>query len=126
MLTLSWQKFSETHMKLGTAVVALMGLQPILGLLHHLKFRKNGGRTIISHVHIWLGRALMFLGVINGGMGLRLAKGPKSWKITYGVIAGVVGVAYIASILLGSRKKKTSEREKEITPTLTHETSASP
>lgn len=112
----------ETHTRLGTIVVALLGLQPILGIVHHSQFKKTGKRGIFSHIHVWYGRALMLLGIINGGLGLRLAKGPKSWIIAYSVIAGVVSLLYVASIFLGPKTKK-PRHEKDISPAMTHEDS---
>lgn len=40
----------------------------------------------------------MILAVINGGLGLRLADNTDGGKIAYGVVAGVMGVAYIAAV----------------------------
>ena len=47
-------------MQLGTAVFALLTLQPLLRRLHFL--------------HIWMGRIVIMLGIINGGLGIRLAE----------------------------------------------------
>ncbi len=51
-------------------------------------------RGLISYVHIWWGRFLMVLGVVNGGLGLQLAQESSGPVIAYAVIAGVVFVVY--------------------------------
>lgn len=108
---------------MGTIVVALMALQPILGWVHHSQFKKTGSRGVVSHVHVWYGRALMIIGIVNGGLGLKLASGPRSWIIAYSVVSGIVGALYVASALFGARKSKTTRGEKALSPSRTHETS---
>jgi hypothetical protein len=51
----------------------LIFFQPILGYMHHRLFKKYKRRTFWSHAHIWLGRIIITLGIINGGLGLDLA-----------------------------------------------------
>lgn len=75
-----------------------MILQPILGLIHHYRYRKTQDRTWWTHVHIWYGRVLIFLGIITGGLGLKLAGNTTSGKIAYGTIGGLVSLAYIGAI----------------------------
>lgn len=48
----------------------------------------------------------MILAVINGGLGLKLAANSKNGKIAYGVVAGVVGLAYI--LLVAFKRKNTT------------------
>jgi len=53
------------------------------------------------HIHLWLGRIVLALGIIDGGLGFRLSdtlKGPKwsdGWKIAYGVLGGFVWIVYV-------------------------------
>ena len=90
------------HPIIGIVVIALLVLfQPAMGLLQHLHFRRTGGKSLFAYAHRWLGRMLTVLGIINGGLGLRLAGigfpgTPKSAMIAYSVIAGVVGLTYLA------------------------------
>ncbi|KAK8131255.1 iron reductase domain protein [Apiospora sp. TS-2023a] len=92
--------FSETHTVFGTVIVCLMVLQPIGGSLHHMYYVKHQSRGIVSHVHIWYGRALMILGVINGGLGIELVRnsggGGTGLIVAYSVVAGVIALLYIA------------------------------
>ncbi len=77
-------------------MVCLLAIQPALGVLHHMNYLKTNRRGLISYVHIWYGRILMALGVINGGLGLQLAGAGNGPVIAYGVVAGVVFVSYAA------------------------------
>jgi hypothetical protein len=89
------QLWTEPHVIFGTVIVCLMGIQPIFGILHHRHFVKARRRGAISYVHIWWGRVLMALGVINGGVGLKLVEEDNGPIIAYGVISGVIFLGYI-------------------------------
>jgi len=64
-----------------------------------------------------MGRALVTLGMVNGGLGLLYSKNAtKGEQIAYGVIAGVIWVSWIV-IAIGVPAK----RGKEIPGTINHE-----
>lgn len=90
----------NTHTRLGVFVVALMGIQPILGWIHHSMYKKNQARGAFSYIHVWYGRALMILGIINGGLGLQLAGLNKPFMTAFIVVAVVFSLIYLASTLL--------------------------
>ncbi|KAJ5888466.1 hypothetical protein N7495_008507 [Penicillium taxi] len=92
----------NAHTVLGIIVVVLMFFQPFIGLAHHFRFRKNGSR---SFVHIWYGRVLILLGIINGGLGLQLAANSTGGTIAYGVVGGIFGVLIIVLAITRERKK---------------------
>ncbi len=83
-----------------------MGIQPLLGFLHHAYYRKYQHRGIISYIHIWYGRSLMIIGVVNGGLGIKytrelgLIRPSKvhQLEIGYIVVASIMAAAYVASI----------------------------
>jgi hypothetical protein len=89
--------------------------------MHHRHFLENQGRGFISHVHIWYGRILIVIGIVNGGLGLDLSAPPNRFYIAYSVVAGVIGAAYLAVIvwkeLRGARKPRTTEK---VTPQSSH------
>ncbi len=94
------------HQIIGYIIVScLLLFQPTLGLIQHLRHRKFGQQTVFGHVHRWLGRILIILGIINGGLGLHAlgkvgSEDVPTWSvIAYGVVAGVVGIFYIAFVL---------------------------
>ncbi|KAL2158046.1 hypothetical protein VTH06DRAFT_4856 [Thermothelomyces fergusii] len=87
--------WDETHTVFGAAVVGLLAIQPLLGYLHHLHYLSFQRRGLVSYVHIWWGRILMGLGVVNGGLGLKLAREADGPVIAYSVISGVVFLGYL-------------------------------
>ncbi|KAI9755621.1 MAG: hypothetical protein M4579_004194 [Chaenotheca gracillima] len=90
------------HQIIGIIVIALLLFQPALGLIHHRLYVKTQRKTVWALSHVWLGRGLLILGMINGGLGLRLAANTTKGEIAYGVVAGVVGVSYIGIVLAAS------------------------
>jgi hypothetical protein len=92
-----------------------MFFQPIGGILHHLGFKRHGQRTLVSHLHIWLGRILITLGIINGGLGLLLAsKSPRRASpdvlrprhIAYGIFAGVMWILWVIVAVFGELRRR--------------------
>ncbi|KAI1432625.1 iron reductase domain protein [Xylaria sp. CBS 124048] len=98
--------FIEAHTKLGTAVVALFGIQPIGGYLHHRHYLKYHKRGLVSYGHIWYGRILMVLGIINGGLGLKLSNASKSLVTAYAAIAAIIFIAYIGGAFFAEVKRR--------------------
>jgi hypothetical protein len=97
---------ANSHPIIGIVVVALLALfQPAMGFLQHRHFRNSGGKSAFAYVHRWLGRSMVILGIINGGLGFRLAGignpgTPRSAMIAYSVIVGVMGLVYLGVHLL--------------------------
>lgn len=96
--------FNTTHTLFGVSVVCLFVLQPITGWLHHWMYMRKHKRTATSYVHIWYGRALIILSIINGGLGLQLADNTKGGEIAFGVVAGVMCLAWAGVVLLSWKK----------------------
>jgi disulfide bond formation protein DsbB len=113
MLTtaLNSQLFKQAHTILGVVVCAMMVLQPFLGFAHHKYYVKHQRRGAISHAHIWYGRALMLVGIINGGLGLQLANAPRSFIIAYVVVTVVIALFGAVAGIIGARRR--SHRAKE-------------
>ncbi|KAK5045579.1 hypothetical protein LTR84_009197 [Exophiala bonariae] len=95
----------EPHAIIGMILLGTLFFMPFLGTIHHKMYRKVQKRTVWSYGHIFTGRAIVILGMINGGLGLRLAAASRSSKIVYGVFAGLVGVAYIGAMVLGEHQR---------------------
>jgi hypothetical protein len=88
------------HPIIGIIVVASLALiQPALGWVQHRHFKRNGGKSFFAFGHRWLGRFMLALGAINGGLGFWwVGSGTGSLRkgmITYAAVAGVVCVVYI-------------------------------
>lgn len=66
-------------------------------------------------MHIWYGRALMVLGIINGGLGLKIAGSSRGFVTAYSVIAVVVFFMYIGSVLFRKlRNKRRFDGERKV------------
>lgn len=102
---------SEAHAKIGIALFVALFVQPILGFVHHAMFKKVGRRTFWSYGHLWLGRSIVTLGIINGGLGLQLATRSgigaptQTHIIIYGVVAGVMWLLYVLAAVYGEHKR---------------------
>lgn len=48
----------------------------------------------MSYVHLWWGRGLILLGVVNGGVGLQLSRARNGYIVAYSVIAAFMYVVY--------------------------------
>jgi hypothetical protein len=102
------------HPIIGIVVLVALFFQPILGYLHHALFKKHNHRTLWSYGHIWLGRIAITLGIINGGLGLKLADSmhmsSRGGMIAYGVIAGFMWLAWVAASWVGERRKRVARK----------------
>lgn len=111
----SIDQFHEAHPIIGLVCFALLLIQPILGFIHHFAFKKYSRRVFWSYAHLWIGRFVITLGIINGGLGLQLSKKigfappQQSTIIAYGVVAGVIWLIYVASAIYGENKRKKSQ-----------------
>merc|ERR1711977_310171 len=80
-------QMGEAHSIIGLVVVGGLLIQPVTGLTHHLLYKRVGRPNAATYPHIWWGRAIITLGIINGGLGLKLSANTKSGEIAYGVVA---------------------------------------
>ena len=83
-------------------MVLFTAAQPLLGFLQHSYFRKNKRRGPFGHAHLWLGRILIILGVVNGGLGLRLVDNDGDdgkWRSIYIGLAVTMGVLYVVIVV---------------------------
>ncbi|KAK4548066.1 hypothetical protein LTR36_010786 [Oleoguttula mirabilis] len=116
------QMLHLAHPIIGIVLFVLLIFQPILGFLHHVMFKKHSRRVIWSYGHIWLGRFVITLGIINGGLGLQLAQRtrflapPQGSIIAYSVVAGIIWVIYMASAIYGETKRRSNSAKGDITP----------
>jgi hypothetical protein len=96
---------SQAHPVIGIVLLILLVGQPLGGMLHHRAFKKYGRRTTVSYAHIGIGRIAIILGMINGGLGLKLVGRSGGVVIAYAVCAAIMGFLYLASIVYGERKR---------------------
>lgn len=86
-----------------------------MGVWHHRHYVKHQARGVVSHFHIWWGRSLLIIGVVNGGLGLQLASASNNLIIAYSVVAGVIFLIYVVGKTFASfRKRKAPAQSKEL------------
>jgi hypothetical protein len=111
------QLHNNTHTILGTVVVAALLIQPFLGYIHHRRYLSTRKATTWTHIHVWYGRVLLLLGIINGGVGLKLAADTPAHSnagtIAYSVLAGVAGVGLLALIVFVTMRKNGEKSGRE-------------
>ncbi|KAL3470064.1 hypothetical protein BJX99DRAFT_251479 [Aspergillus californicus] len=103
---------TDVHPILGFIVIGFLVLfQPALGLLQHMHFRRTGRKDVFAYVHRWLGRVVLVVAIVTGGLGFRLADidtpyTPSSAVIAYSIIAGIMGLLYITVQVFRSVKER--------------------
>lgn len=95
----STKVYTDPHTSFGTAIFAFFLIQPIFGWMHHLGYAKTGARTWWTHAHVWFGRAILILAIVNGGVGIQYANNAVPAEKGYGVVAGLVGLTYIGVVV---------------------------
>ncbi|TGO19161.1 hypothetical protein BTUL_0005g00070 [Botrytis tulipae] len=101
---------NTTHMIFGIIIVILFFIQPFLGLIHHWRYMRARQRGTFGHIHLWYGRILIVLAVINGGLGLQLAANTRNGEVAYAVVAAFMGAFYIGVVILTSMRKRRLNR----------------
>ncbi|MCJ1463566.1 hypothetical protein MMC07_002174 [Pseudocyphellaria aurata] len=91
-----FRMIDHRHPILGLIVISLLVIQPFLGMVHHNVFKRTNQRSFWSTAHVWYGRVLITIGIINGGLGLELSDNTTKGEIGYGVVAGIMWVTWMA------------------------------
>ncbi|KAL3436639.1 hypothetical protein BDV09DRAFT_193771 [Aspergillus tetrazonus] len=107
---------NNSHTILGTVIIVFLLVQPFIGFWHHHQYKKTQKAGRWTHIHIWIGRIFLLLGIINGGTGLKLADNTTGGIIAYAVVGGVFCMAYISIAALRQGKVILG---KETTPEMT-------
>ncbi|KAF2243981.1 hypothetical protein BU26DRAFT_523528 [Trematosphaeria pertusa] len=100
----------DGHPIIGLVVILALAVQALLGLFHHLKFRRTGRPTTLGISHRWWGRIVLVVGAIDGGLGLKLAEEESTAIVVYCVLAGVFFSIWGLSLIVDARRegKKTA------------------
>ncbi|KAK0714728.1 hypothetical protein B0H67DRAFT_600558 [Lasiosphaeris hirsuta] len=108
LLTNDTTKF---HPIIGIVTLATLVVQPILGYVHHARFKKVQRRQFWSYLHIFNGRIGVTVGIINGGLGLNLAAASAYRKRVYIIVAAVMWslwmlIALVSEVLRLRRNRR--------------------
>lgn len=111
-VALTVKKLDTYHAIIGIVVVGCLVIQPFTGLIHHLLFKRKGRRNAATYPHVWWGRAIITLAIINGGFGLQLARAypplsnsSRKGEIAYGAVAGPVWLTWMGVIAYSHFKR---------------------
>jgi hypothetical protein len=106
----------HAHVVLGLLVTSLVILlQPALGILQHLHFKKTQKKRVFAHVHRWSGRVLILLGWVNSGLGFQLVGlhfVPTHALVRGFLIMGVLGGLWFLLVGVDSYRAYWLKREK--------------
>jgi len=91
--------YTDPHTTYGTVIVGFFLIQPIFGWLHHRGYVNKGGPTLWTRAHVWFGRIIMILAIVNGGLGIQYADNAVSGEKGFGVVTGIFGLAYIGAVV---------------------------
>lgn len=114
MLNLEQKYLGSGHAIIGLVLVAVLFFQAPLGYIHHKAFKRTGGRTWSSYLHLFIGRIAIPLGIINATLGVKLAR-DSAWKIVaIVIIGGGLWLAYLFAIFIGERRRSRTVRAKRV------------
>lgn len=90
----------------------MLFVQGALGQLHHAEFQRTKKRSGWSYMHIWTGRIVIALAIVNGGIGLgpQLAHASSGQIAAYSVVALCVVTAYFTFYFLKMRSSRRGVR----------------
>ena len=89
-------------------IVILLVFQPILGYVHHLKYKRYHAPSPYTHAHVWFGRVIVSAGLIDGLLGCLLAGKGTGTIVAYCVVAGGVWVIWILVVIFAAKRQKKS------------------
>lgn len=91
----------------------LVFCQAIGGYIHHWFYKNHNRQDVVAWTHVWLGRIVITLGMINGGLGLMLSgNATRGEYIAYGVITACIWLAWVLMVTFTSIKKTRSGGDK--------------
>ncbi|KAK3379139.1 hypothetical protein B0T24DRAFT_522608, partial [Lasiosphaeria ovina] len=104
---------TKYHPIVGLVTLATLLPQPILGWLHHRRFKQVQRRQFWSYLHIFNGRIGVTVGIINGGLGLQLAGASADRKRTYIIVAAVMWTLWMLVAIVAEMRRLRSGRRAE-------------
>ncbi|KAI1389421.1 putative iron reductase domain protein [Hypoxylon trugodes] len=90
------KKFNTAHQVIGILIFIFIFAQFAIGFLNHRKFKQTQQKTKMAPIHVWMGRVIIIMGVINGFLGFPLA---QSSQFNY-VLAGLVLFIFPGMLLI--------------------------
>ncbi|KAG6009059.1 hypothetical protein E4U21_003391 [Claviceps maximensis] len=95
------RSFSHHHQILGFIIVAFILGQLGLGFKHHLEYQKTQAPTLFGKIHVWSGRVILFLALVNSFLGFALAQNRIFALVLAGLLLAACGITLL--FLLGRK-----------------------
>ncbi|ROV89052.1 hypothetical protein VSDG_08736 [Cytospora chrysosperma] len=116
-----WSKnFNTAHQIIGLIVVIFLLGQFVMGFMHHREFKKTQEPTKLAPIHVWMGRLIIVLGIVNGFLGFPLALSPVYDYALLGLVLAVTsGILFVLSckLLINRRRQRRQARgQTEVPP----------
>lgn len=112
----SFKLINQAHPIIGIVVWVFLTFQPILGIIHHRYFKKYKRRTVWTYAHLWLGRIVITLGIVNGALGLSLANNSQGGLVAYSIIAALIWLVWMGAAVYGELKRRRTRKAPEHPP----------
>lgn len=131
-VALTTQNLDATHSIIGLVVVGSLIIQPLTGLVRksqsyqphpsshitantncspdHLLYKRLGRPNAATYPHVWWGRAIITLGIINGVLGLQLTGETGTKEVAYGIVAGLMWLLWMVVIVIAWFKSRRSAK----------------
>lgn len=90
------QGYHTTHQIIGIMIFVFATVQLLLGLVHHVMYRRTQRPTILGKIHLYLGPPVLILGIVNTPLGLNLA-GDGRYNITYAIVVAILASLFFAA-----------------------------
>ncbi|KAK8073566.1 hypothetical protein PG994_004465 [Apiospora phragmitis] len=100
------KNFSSAHQVIGIFIFIFVLGQFALGFFHHRMYQKTQKPSKMAPIHVWLGRLIIVLGVINGFLGFNLAQS-SYWNL---ILGGLVIFVFPVILLILVTKHFISKR----------------
>lgn len=91
------QSYDSAHQVLGILVLLAIPTQWGMGFWHHRVYKRTQSLTKLGPIHRYLGHAIVFLAIVNGGLGLTWSYASKSVVIGYSIVVAIFAWARMAS-----------------------------
>ncbi|KAG9240837.1 hypothetical protein BJ878DRAFT_523882 [Calycina marina] len=105
------RSFTSAHQIFGIIIMAMLIGELIVGFLHHRMYMLTRIPTILTKIHIWIGRVVISCGIANGFLGFPLALNRKyNWAllILVGLVLGVAAPFLFWRYRRNIQKKRTA------------------
>ncbi|CAI4212268.1 unnamed protein product [Parascedosporium putredinis] len=99
------RKFVSSHQVIGYLVIAGLIGQFVVGVMHHIRYRRREGTGKLTPVHVWVGRIVIFLGSINAFLGFQFALVSMYNLILAGIIILLTAVSCLFTFHQGLRSR---------------------